>query len=184
MSDRSGKVWGMADHTGDSQVIVVPWAETDLDLQRQINAPEMMEHLGGPETDEQVVARNRRYAELAGTGTGRMFRIVLLPERESVGGVGYWQREWQGDDVYEAGWSVLPRFQGRGLAARAILAAASIAKAEETRRFLHAYPKIDHPASNGVCRRAGFELMGQCHFEYPAGNPIRCNDWRLDLNRL
>lgn len=24
-------------------------------------------------------------------------------------------------------------------------------------------------------------LVSACDFEYPPGNPIRCNDWRLDL---
>jgi RimJ/RimL family protein N-acetyltransferase len=50
-----------------------------------------------------------------------------------------------------------------------------------TRRHLHAYPSVDHPASNGVCRRAGFTLLGEVAFEYPKGHPITCNDWRVDL---
>jgi RimJ/RimL family protein N-acetyltransferase len=36
-------------------------------------------------------------------------------------------------------------------------------------------------ASNAICRKLGFELLGEEDFEYPPGNPIRCNDWRLDL---
>jgi hypothetical protein len=24
-------------------------------------------------------------------------------------------------------------------------------------------------------------LLEECDFEYPPGNPMRCNDWRLDL---
>jgi hypothetical protein len=35
-----------------------------------------------------------------------------------------------------------------------------------------------------VCRKAGFELLGEADFEYPAGHPLRCNDWRLDLRTL
>jgi RimJ/RimL family protein N-acetyltransferase len=181
MSYPSGIVSGMPDQF---TVGVEPWAESDLDLQRRINAPEMMGHLGGPETDEQVVARNQRYAALAGTGTGRMFRIVLLPGHEPAGGVGYWEKAWHGETVFEAGWSVLPEFQGRGIASDAIAAAAVIAGADGKHRYMHAYPRIDHPASNGVCRKAGFELVGPCDFEYPVGNPIRCNDWRLDLHTI
>jgi hypothetical protein len=35
-----------------------------------------------------------------------------------------------------------------------------------------------------VCRKAGFELVGECDFEYPKGHPIRCNDWRYDLTAV
>jgi RimJ/RimL family protein N-acetyltransferase len=31
-----------------------------------------------------------------------------------VGSVGYWQREWHGEEIYEIGWMVVPEFQGRG----------------------------------------------------------------------
>jgi hypothetical protein len=40
---------------------------------------------------------------------------------------------------------------------------------------------VDHHASNAVCRRAGFELVGECRFEYPPGTFIRSDDWRLPL---
>jgi hypothetical protein len=42
---------------------------------------------------------------------------------------------------------------------------------------------VHHDASNAVCRKAGFELVGECDFEYPPGNHIRSNDWRLALRR-
>ena len=48
-------------------------------------------------------------------------------------------------------------------------------------RFLHAFPSVANAASNAVCRKVGFVELGECDFEYPAGHPIRCNDWRLDL---
>lgn len=159
---------------------IEPWAETDLDLLRRINAPEMTEHLGGPETDEQVLARHQRYLAMDDPGAGRMFRVVLLPGGEAVGSVGYWEREWRGETVYEMGWGVLPQFQGRGIAAVAA-AAAEIAGAQRRHRAVHAYPSVDHPASNAVCRRAGFSCLGPCEFEYPKGNVIVCNDWRLEL---
>jgi RimJ/RimL family protein N-acetyltransferase len=164
-----------------AQIRIDPWAEGDLDLLRRINAPEMKRHLGGSETDEQVVARHERYVKLASTGTGWVYRVVLLPEEEPVGSVVYWEREWQGEAVYEMGWSILPKFQGRGLATAAVLAAAAEARKQGKHRYVHAYPSVDNGASNGVCRRAGFELLGEYDFEYPPGHPIRCNDWRLDL---
>lgn len=33
----------------------------------------------------------------------------------------------------------------------------------------------------GLCRRTGFELLGEVDFEFPKGNPLRCHDWRRDL---
>ncbi|MGS2645029.1 LysE family translocator [Streptosporangium sp. G12] len=42
-------------------------------------------------------------------------------------------------------------------------------------------PSVGHPASNAICRKLGFFLLGECDFEYPPGTTMRCNDWRLDL---
>jgi RimJ/RimL family protein N-acetyltransferase len=166
-----------------TNVRIEPWVGEDrfLELQRRINAPEMMTHLGGPESDEEVVARHRRYAGIEGKGTGRMFGVALVPEGELVGGIGYWETEWRGETVYETGWSVLPGHQGRGIAVAAGEAAIARAAGEGRHRYLHAFPSVGNPPSNGICRRLGFELLGEIDFEYPKGNPLRCNDWRLDL---
>jgi RimJ/RimL family protein N-acetyltransferase len=164
-----------------SRIRLQTWSDADLDLLRRVNAPEMTEHLGGPETAEQILTRHQRYVELGDTGTGRMFSIVLLPQGEAVGNIGYWDRIWHEEMVYETGWNVLPPFQGQGIAAEAARLVAAGAQAEQRHRYLHAYPSVDNPASNAVCRKAGFKLIGECDFEYPPGNPIRCNDWRIDL---
>lgn len=171
----------MPKRTAAPLVRLEPWSAADLDLLRRINAPEMMEHLGGPETDTQVVARQRRYVELGGTGTGRMFRIVLLPRGEGVGSIGYWERAWQGETVWEAGWSVLSPYQGRGIAGAALAAVVASAAAEHRHRYVHAFPSVDNPASNALCRRLGFSFIGEYDSEYPPGRPMRCNDWRLGL---
>jgi RimJ/RimL family protein N-acetyltransferase len=44
-----------------------------------------------------------------------------------------------------------------------------------------AYPGVDNAASNAICRKLGFTLLGAEDFEYPPGHLMRCNDWRLDL---
>jgi RimJ/RimL family protein N-acetyltransferase len=164
-------------------VRIDPWQDTDwfLDLGRRINAPEMMTHLGGPETEAQVLARHKRYAAIEEKGTGRMFAVVALPEGAAAGGIGYWETEWRGETVYETGWSVLPEYQGRGFAVAAGAAVIERAGAERRHRYLHAFPSVGNPASNAICRRLGFEPLGEVDFEYPKGNPLRCNDWRLDL---
>ncbi|MEK0315524.1 GNAT family N-acetyltransferase [Cohnella sp. 56] len=157
------------------------WSEDHFDLLRGLNAPEMTEHLGGPETDAQVAERHERYLRIAGIGTGRMFAVVLLPGRELVGSVGYWDRTWHGEPVYEMGWGILPAYQGRGLATAAVSRAVAHARTEGARRAIHAYPGADNPASNAVCRKLGFTPTGEIEFEYPPGNMMRCNDWRLEI---
>jgi RimJ/RimL family protein N-acetyltransferase len=156
-----------------------PWSEDGLDLLRTLNAPEMTEYLGGPETEEQVIARHRRYLDPAANGI--MFRVVLSPDGDVVGLTGFWDHEWHGEPAYETGYGILPRFQGRGLAVAATLAVADKARADGRHRFLHAFPSIHHAASNAVCRKAGFELVEESDFEYPKGHFIRSNVWRLDL---
>ena len=56
-----------------------------------------------------------------------------------------------------------------------------LAAAEGGYDTIHAYPSIDNAASNALCRRLGFELLGQERFEYPKGHWMTCNDWSLDL---
>ncbi|MFC8081849.1 GNAT family N-acetyltransferase [Streptomyces sp. NPDC057340] len=163
---------------GGEQVCLVPWAEGDLWLLRRTNSPEMTAHLGGPESEEQLLTRHRRYVESV---PGQMYRITLADGGETVGSVGYWRRTWRDTEVWETGWGVLPEFQGRGLALRAARAVSEAARAAGSHRYLHAFPSVGHAASNAVCRRAGFTLLGQVDFEYPKGHWIRSNDWRVDL---
>ncbi|NOU84703.1 GNAT family N-acetyltransferase [Paenibacillus sp. LMG 31460] len=171
----------MLTRTNELQVRIEPWAEADLALLYRMNVPEMLEHLGGPETEEQILARHKRYVEIGGKGTGRMFSIVLLPELEAVGNIGYWERVWQEETVYEIGWGVLPTFQGRGIASAATAAAVASARAEQKNRYIHAFPSVDNPASNAICRKLDFKFNAECSFEYPPGSFMSCNDWRLDL---
>ena len=89
-----------------TDVTLRPWSADDLDLLRRANTPELMDQLGGVETDEQVMARHGRYLRLRIEGTGHQFRIAIPGHPEGVGIVGYWQREHDGDLALEAGWSV------------------------------------------------------------------------------
>jgi len=159
-------------------VRIEPWGPDDLELVRALNGdPAMMVHLGGPETDEKMADRQRRYAE---PGSG-MFKIVDTATGESVGSVGYWEKDWQDEKVYETGWSVLPAFQGRGIAVSATALVIEMAKSEGVHRSMHAFPSVENGPSNAICRKLGFTLLGDYEFEYPAGSFMRCNDWRLDL---
>ncbi|MEU2428580.1 GNAT family N-acetyltransferase [Streptomyces sp. NPDC007861] len=166
-----------------SAVRIEPWSDEDFALLQAANAPELMAHLGGPETDEKLAERHKRYVAISSglPGAGRMYRVELADGGRPVGSVGFWESTWQGEQVYETGWTVLPGFQGRGIATAATRAIVEEARAAGRHRYLHAFPSVDNAASNGVCRKAGFSLVGECDFEYPPGNPIRGNNWRLDL---
>src|SRR5438105_5204075 len=119
-----------------------PWGEDDLPLlEKLLGDPAMTEHIGGPESPAKLVERQVRF-ERAKTPKSRMFKIVDEPSGEAVGSVGYWEKEWHGEQIYETGWSVLPAFQGRGIAGRATALVIESAKAEETHRFLHAFPSV------------------------------------------
>jgi RimJ/RimL family protein N-acetyltransferase len=157
-----------------------PWREADLSLlEALLGDPTMMRHLGGPESDEKIAERHARY--LTGADADSQFRIVDDATGEAVGWVGYWERAWRDQEVYEIGWSVLPAFQGRDIAAAATAQAIAMARAHGEHRFVHAFPSVDNAPSNAVCRKTGFVLLGDYEFEYPPGSFMRCNDWRLDL---
>jgi RimJ/RimL family protein N-acetyltransferase len=171
---------------GDSDslhpVRIETWGADDLLLlKKTLGDPEMTKHLGGPESDEKLAERQRRFERLAESGKGRMFKILDEATGEAVGSVGYWQRTWRGGEIYEIGWMVVPEFQGRGIAATATALAIARARAEKKHRYLHAFPSADNAPSNAICRKLGFSLVEECEFEYPPGSFMRCNDWRLDL---
>ena len=152
-----------------------PWTEDDLPLvQALFGDPAMMEHLGGPEAPDKLVERLGRYV-----GIPTAFKITV--DGVGAGWVGYWEHEWEGEQIYETGWSVIPGFQGRGVASRATLLALERARASDGPRVVHAFPVPDNAASNAVCRKCGFTFVREVSFEFPKGSWGRANDWKLDL---
>ncbi|WP_314247847.1 GNAT family N-acetyltransferase [Streptomyces kutzneri] len=181
----------------ETRVRLEPWSAGDFWLLERKNEPAMTQFLGGPEPAAKLVDRQRRYEALSARepAAGRMFRVVRTPagegpgdgggrgRAESVGSVGFWEREWQGEPVYESGWGILPEFQGHGLAVAAFTELLAYVRAHGSRDSVHAFPGTDHPASNAVCRRAGFEYLGDVDFEYPPGVPHPSCDWRYRVGR-
>ncbi|HVU13947.1 MAG TPA: GNAT family N-acetyltransferase [Phototrophicaceae bacterium] len=156
------------------------WADGDLPLLTALlGDPAMMEHLGGPESAEQLAKRQQRYLALTDPTKAQMF--VVLLGAEAAGSVGYWEHDWRGRTAYEMGWSVLPAFQGRGIAVQGTLAAIAILRPLALHRYIHAFPSVENAASNAVCRKSGFTLIEAVDSEYPKGHPMRVNDWQLDL---
>ncbi|MCW2992609.1 MAG: N-acetyltransferase [Conexibacter sp.] len=151
------------------------WGEGDHALLSALNGdPAQMRHVGGAESAEKIAERQARYARDPG-----QLRIVDAGGA-SAGWVGFWAREWRGERVYEIGWSVLPAFQGRGLASAGTALALEAAAAVEALP-VHAFPSVENGASNAVCRRLGFVLVeADMAFEYPPGTKMVCNDWRRE----
>ncbi|WP_136056668.1 GNAT family N-acetyltransferase [Microbacterium sp. K24] len=157
------------------------WQNDDLPLLHRANSPEMTAHLNGPETIEQVEDRHARYLGYLETGEARMFAILL--GGVAVGSIGYWKVTWREQEAWETGWFVLPEAQGHGVAARALALLIDDLREEEAesgRHVLVAFPGVDNPASNAVCRRAGFEYVGSTTDVFRE-QPLVMNECALDL---
>lgn len=164
-------------------VALRPWATGDLRLlQRLLGAPEMTRYLGGPESPEAIRARHERFL-VADPESHGLFAVTAGPAAEAVGWVGYWESEWHGELVWECGWNVLPEAQGRGVATTAAALMIDDARRRGRHRHLHAIQAVDNAASNALCRRLGFALLGEAEVDYPSGVVMRSNDWLLDLAR-
>lgn len=168
--------------SSENDVRIEPWGKGDLPLLTTLMGdPEMTRHIGGPESAERLAERQARYERPGIPGSGQMFKIILEGTGEAVGSVGYWERVWRNEPIYETGWSVLTAYQGRGIATKATSQVLILARQERRYRFIHAFPSVANPPSNAICRKLGFTLIGECQFEFPPGHFSTCNDWRLDL---
>jgi RimJ/RimL family protein N-acetyltransferase len=166
----------------ETVIELMPWSDGDLWVAEKIlSDPAMMEHLGGAQDREQILDAHSRYLDAGRSGTDGMFTVVMRPDSQVAGNIGYWDKPWRDELVYETGWMIFPEYQGRGLASEALSVLIARLRLEPARRFLHAFPEVGNVPSNALCRRAGFTNLGECDFEYPPGHPLRCNDWRLDL---
>jgi RimJ/RimL family protein N-acetyltransferase len=150
------------------------WSEGDLALLTALNSdPEQMRHIGGAEGPEKIAERQGRYV-------ADPFQFRIVDGGAAAGWVGFWTREWHGEAVYEIGWSVLPAFQGRGLATAATALALEVASAAAGLP-VHAFPGVENAPSNAVCRKLGFSLVeADMSFEFPPGSMMVCNDWRWE----
>lgn len=155
------------------------WSENDLSLlERLMGDPIMTKHIGGPETPQKIRERLERYCK---DSKIHMFVIVLQHENTGIGSIGFWEKEWFGQSIWESGWRILPEYQGKGIATEAIKLIIERARAEQKHRFIHAFPSTDNAPSNIICKKTGFILQKEVDFEYPPGKFMRSNDWRFDL---
>lgn len=157
-----------------------PLAESDLELVRAISGdPEMMKDLGGPLTEEGIVAQHRRFMDSAKKGDWA-FKVVPDPGGPAAGIVCLWDGSHGDGTITEMGWLILPAFQRRGLATAAAAALIARARAEKRATAVHAFPAVSNPASNAICAKLGFEKLGVVPIDY-AGRTLTCRHWRLTL---
>lgn len=108
--------------------------------------------------------------------------VVLDAKSGAVGAIGYWTVSWREEAAFETGWFVVPEAQGRGVASRALALLIEDARAHPAGlRHLVAFPSVENAASNGVCRRAGFELVGSSAGEF-RGSELHSHEWALDVH--
>ena len=152
------------------------YTDADLALSEALETdPVVMRELGGPVDPARLpVVHARR------VGEPWYFTIVPEPPGPAVGTIGIWEKELDGLTIHETGWMVLPAFQGRGIASRALGLLIERARSAGEIPSMHAFPPISNAPSNALCRRFDFTLRGERDFVY-AGRTLRCNHWVLDL---
>ena len=160
------------------------WTADDLAVLLAQDSAQMTRFLGGPEGQDRVRRRHEKYLREQAEGVTWPFTIWAASASEPVGSVVYWQMAHDGHEAYEIGWGILPAHQGHGYGARGVRLAVAHAAHHGDRDTVYAFPRVDHDASNGIARSAGFRLDGEIEGEYPVGVKIRVNSWSVDLRAL
>jgi RimJ/RimL family protein N-acetyltransferase len=97
--------------------------------------------------------------------------FVVLDGDDAVGGIGWWETDWEGPPAVETGWFVLPRAQGCGVASTAVaLLIDDALNFAPPGCYLLAFPSVENDASNALCGRAGFELTGSAKISFRGQN--------------
>ena len=144
--------------------------------------PVMMAELGGPlprEGMEDKVARDVQ-AVAAGTGWIKMIVPDQAPAGVVAGSVALWSHgQDSGEPVTEVGWMVLPEFQGRGLAKRAVRMLLELARDDGRWGLVHAFPAATNAPSNRICRSLGFWFAGEREVAF-AGRVLWASHWIIN----
>jgi RimJ/RimL family protein N-acetyltransferase len=155
------------------------WAAEDLAVLQRTNTPEMTRFLGGTESCEALAQRHADYLALWESGEVRMFRVSV--DGATAGYAGWWEEELNGTPVYEIGCVIEPGWQGRGVASAALGEVVRLAAAAGERDVIVGYADADNAASNALCARVGFTLVGTGEFPGDDGSDaMTVNIWAID----
>ncbi|HSL97459.1 MAG TPA: GNAT family N-acetyltransferase [Candidatus Deferrimicrobiaceae bacterium] len=161
------------------RVELVPFTVADAQLTVALETdPRVMAELGGPWSVEEAIATHaRRLQNVERHGTWWL-KIVSVAEAVPVGALVLWDSEWAGEPLSEIGWMVLPEHQGKGYASAGLRLILERARADGHWGDIHAFPGASNEPSNALCRKFGFELVGEGDADY-AGRHFRVNHWVL-----
>jgi RimJ/RimL family protein N-acetyltransferase len=154
----------------------------DLPLyMRQSTDPGMMSNLGGPLAEDGLEDKPRGIVD--DVRAGRVWYFVIVPDDDPTAGAGtvcIWDHEEGGKTISEIGWMVLPEYQGRGLATKAVRTMLDRAREQGRWKVVHAFPGVPNQPSNAICRKLGFTRLEEREIQY-ADRTLHCNHWKIDL---
>jgi RimJ/RimL family protein N-acetyltransferase len=139
--------------------------------------PVMMAQLGGAQPRDSVPDRLRRHVRAVENDD--WWCGMIVPDEDdprTVAGMVTIDRH---DGAAEIGWAVLTEFQRRGIGTAAVRLMLDRARADGRWGILHAFPSVDNPGSNGICRSLGFALVGETESTF-AGRMFRSNHWQIE----
>jgi RimJ/RimL family protein N-acetyltransferase len=139
--------------------------------------PRVMAELGGPWPAEKIPEIHGRRLTYIANGSW-YFKVVPEPGARPVGAVMVWPSEVDGESLSEMGWMILPEHQGQGHASAAVRLLLERIRTEGRWGDVHAFPGVTNAPSNAICRKFGFELVGEIEVDY-GGRPLRVNHWVL-----
>jgi RimJ/RimL family protein N-acetyltransferase len=157
-------------------VELVPYTDADMWLTEALETdPRVMAELGGPWPLEKIPGIHGRRLQYIANGSWYL-KVVPEPGARAVGAVMVWHSEVNGEPLSEMGWMILPEHQGRGYASAAVRLLLERIRAEGGWGDVHAFPGATNAPSNAICRKSGFELVGEIEVDY-GGRPLRVNHW-------
>jgi RimJ/RimL family protein N-acetyltransferase len=156
-----------------------PYADSDIWLTEELETdPVVMSELGGPQPADSIPATHAR--RLKTFEVGDSWLVIEKEPGVAAGTIGVWLRKEDGAEFFEVGWMVLPRFQRRGIASRALALLIERCRSDERIDAIHAFPGATNVPSNALCRNAGFTFVSEQEVLY-GDRPLRVNHWELDL---
>ena len=156
-----------------------PYTDDDLALTLALETdPEVMKELGGPRPREDLARVHP--TRIAPTVGGEHWWFVIVPGRgeAAAGQIGIWRAEFDGGEIDEVGWMLLPAYQGRGLASQALALLLERVRLAGAFDAIHAFPGVTNAPSNALCRKFGFRLTEEREVDF-SGGPLRVNHWVL-----